>query len=57
MKPLIPIDKFEIFADGLDHPEGLVFDREGNLWVGGVLEGQVSHPVLEHNSYPFPLLS
>ena len=23
------------FASGLDHPEGLAFDREGNLWAGG----------------------
>ncbi|MCU0771117.1 MAG: SMP-30/gluconolactonase/LRE family protein [Verrucomicrobia bacterium] len=23
------------FAAGLDHPEGLAFDRDGNLWAGG----------------------
>ena len=23
------------FASGLDHPEGLAFDRHGNLWAGG----------------------
>ena len=23
------------FADGLDHPEGIAFDAEGNLWAGG----------------------
>src|SRR5436190_9373200 len=27
--------QFEIFASGLDHPECLAFDREGNLWAGG----------------------
>jgi len=32
---LIPIERFEIFANGLDHPESLAFDREGNLWAGG----------------------
>ena len=40
MKPHIPIDRFEIYAEGLDHPEGLVFDRDGDLWAGGEL-GQV----------------
>ena len=35
VQPLIPIDRFEIFAAGLDHPECLAFDREGNLWAGG----------------------
>jgi gluconolactonase len=29
------ITRFEIFATGLDHPEGLAFDRDGNLWAGG----------------------
>ncbi len=40
MKPQIPIQRFEIFAEGLDHPEGLAFDRDGNLWAGGEL-GQI----------------
>ncbi len=40
MRPQIPLEQFEVFADGLDHPEGLAFDREGNLWAGGEL-GQV----------------
>lgn len=31
----IPIERFEIFANGLDHPECLAFDREGDLWAGG----------------------
>src|SRR5215471_9444855 len=40
MKPLFPLDRFEVFAEGLDHPEGLAFDRDGNLWAGGEL-GQI----------------
>ena len=40
MKPLVPIDRFEVFAEGLDHPEGLAFDADGNLWAGGEL-GQI----------------
>ena len=40
MKPAIPIDRFEVFAEGLDHPEGLAFDLDGDLWAGGEL-GQV----------------
>ena len=35
MRPTIPLDRFEVFAEGLDHPEGLAFDREGTLWAGG----------------------
>jgi gluconolactonase len=35
MTPEIPIDRFEIFASGLDHPECVAFDRGGNLWAGG----------------------
>ncbi len=35
MNPLIPIDRFEIYANGLDHPECCAFDRDGNLWAGG----------------------
>ena len=35
MEPEIAIDRFEIFANGLDHPECCAFDREGNLWAGG----------------------
>lgn len=35
MKPEVAIGRFEIFAQGLDHPEGLAFDREGFLWAGG----------------------
>jgi gluconolactonase len=40
MKPLFPLGRFEVFFDGLDHPEGLAFDRDGNLWVGGE-QGQI----------------
>src|SRR6476660_806341 len=27
--------RFEVFASGLDHPECVAFDRDGNLWTGG----------------------
>jgi len=37
MQPQISLQKFEIFAEGLDHPEGLAFDADGNLWAGGEL--------------------
>lgn len=40
MRPAIPLQRFEVFTEGLDHPEGLAFDRDGNLWAGGEL-GQV----------------
>lgn len=33
--PEIPSEQFEIFANGLDHPECLAFDRTGRLWAGG----------------------
>ncbi len=35
MRPVVPLCRFEVFADGLDHPEGLAFDRDGDLWAGG----------------------
>src|SRR5215831_13280655 len=35
LTPEIAIERFEIFANGLDHPECLAFDREGILWAGG----------------------
>ena len=38
--PQIPIARFKIFADGLDHPEGLALDADGRLWAGGEL-GQI----------------
>jgi len=37
MRPQIPLERFEIFAEGLDHPEGLAFDNHGFLWAGGEL--------------------
>jgi gluconolactonase len=40
LTPEIAIDRFEIFANGLDHPECLAFDREGILWAGGEV-GQI----------------
>ena len=40
MRPLIPLERFRTFADGLDHPEGLAFDADGTLWSGGEL-GQI----------------
>lgn len=38
--PLFQKEDFTIFADGLDHPEGLAFDDEQALWAGGEL-GQI----------------
>lgn len=35
MQPILPIESFEIFATGLDHPECIAFDRNGELWAGG----------------------
>jgi gluconolactonase len=40
MQPALSLDQFEIFAEGLDHPEGLAFDADGTLWAGGEL-GQI----------------
>ena len=34
-EPEIAIDRFEVFATGLDHPECIAFDRDGCLWAGG----------------------
>lgn len=38
--PLLPKEAFKSFCEGLDHPEGLAFDNEQQLWAGGEL-GQV----------------
>jgi gluconolactonase len=38
--PLIPLNRFRVFAEGLDHSEGLAFDADGTLWAGGEL-GQI----------------
>jgi gluconolactonase len=40
MRPQIPLQRFEVFAEGLDHPEGLAFDGDGFLWAGGE-QGQI----------------
>lgn len=32
---LINIDQCKIFAEGLDHPEGVAFHKDGSLWAGG----------------------
>jgi gluconolactonase len=40
VRPLTPLKRFEVFAEGLDHPEGLAFDSDGDLWAGGEL-GQI----------------
>lgn len=37
MKPLIELSAFTVFAEGLDHAEGIAFDADGNLWAGGEL--------------------
>ena len=39
-EPLLNIEEFEVFASGLDHPEGLAFDNDDHLWAGGEL-GQI----------------
>jgi gluconolactonase len=33
--PTVPCSEMSIFAEGLDHPEGLAFDADGALWAGG----------------------
>jgi gluconolactonase len=39
-EPLFGVDALMSFSEGLDHPEGLAFDDEQQLWAGGEL-GQV----------------
>src|SRR4051812_30085738 len=34
-KQASPVARFEVFASGLDHPECVAFDRQGNAWAGG----------------------
>ncbi len=34
MTPEIPIESFEVFATGIDHPECVAFDRHGDCWAG-----------------------
>jgi gluconolactonase len=38
--PALSLGRFQSFAEGLDHPEGLAFDADGVLWAGGEL-GQI----------------
>lgn len=33
--PIVAVGGIRIHVEGLDHPEGLAFDREGDLWAGG----------------------
>ncbi|WP_263366494.1 SMP-30/gluconolactonase/LRE family protein [Edaphobacter bradus] len=33
--PIVSCHRMAVFAEGLDHPEGLAFDQEGVLWAGG----------------------
>src|SRR5258708_33873402 len=40
LPPELSMRRFQSFADGLDHPEGLAFDADGILWAGGEL-GQI----------------
>jgi len=35
MQPLIPIEQFQVFSTGLDHPECVALDSRGTLWAGG----------------------
>lgn len=32
---MLTIQDCDIFADGLDHPEGVAFHKDGSLWAGG----------------------
>jgi gluconolactonase len=34
-EPLLSIDTFNMFVEGLDHPEGIAWGRDGNLYAGG----------------------
>jgi gluconolactonase len=33
--PIVSCAQLSVFAEGLDHPEGLAFDSGGDLWAGG----------------------
>jgi gluconolactonase len=35
VNPTFSCQQMTVFAEGLDHPEGLAFDEEGVLWAGG----------------------
>ena len=34
-QPVVAVDQIAPCTHGLDHPEGLAFDRDGTLWAGG----------------------
>lgn len=34
-EPIIPAGEIRTYAEGLDHPEGLAIDGDGDLWAGG----------------------
>ncbi|MEO6924607.1 MAG: SMP-30/gluconolactonase/LRE family protein [Bryocella sp.] len=35
LNPIIKLAEMTIYAEALDHPEGLAFDEDGVLWAGG----------------------
>ena len=35
MAPVVPLEALEMFADGLDHSEGIAYTTDGQLYVGG----------------------
>jgi gluconolactonase len=35
MAPLVPIDQLEVFANGVDHSEGIAMTPDGTVYVGG----------------------
>ena len=34
-QPELPIERFEVYASELDHPECIAFAHDGQLWAGG----------------------
>jgi gluconolactonase len=58
VKPEIPMESFEVYATGLDHPECLAFDQQGDLWTGSeagtiwrIGTDRKPHPVANLGSY------
>ena len=35
LDPLMPISRFEVLAEGLDHPEGVAWGPDGHVYAGG----------------------